>query len=354
MFLNLLYCIGLIGVGFICSLPMLYSLSKTISFEYTVKKDVWTYMWLLSLVFVLGLYFILPDFHDMIHEFECGKTLVVFILSAFIYVAFLIEVRWLFYVTMAISSAIVTFLFPDTGLIFEGYLPFWVEKLIVFTFVFFITFFIKILNGMFTIFPIFVLSGLLGMSFISMLGGAPLFFGLLASLLIGMWLAFLRFNYFGEIALNEGACASAGFLLAVFFVQGAIELSGPSMLVLLSYLVAEVLWVLIRRFLWRIKEQELYYNTAYFVCYTKDITSHAIIVSIVKIGIINVIFSCFQLYAPNPFSIPVFALAVNLWLLNILYHASENNLSFSRTNENFFEELKNEFNVVKETLKRRK
>ena len=77
-------------------------------------------------------------------------------------------------------------------------------------------------------------------------------------------------------------------------------------------------------------------------------------VSIVKIGIINVIFSCFQLYAPNPFSIPVFALAVNLWLLNILYHASENNLSFSRTNENFFEELKNEFNVVKETLKRRK
>jgi hypothetical protein len=78
------------------------------------------------------------------------------------------------------------------------------------------------------------------------------------------------------------------------------------------------------------------------------------VVSVVKIGIVNVIFSCFQLYAPNPFSMPIFTLVVNLWLLNMLYHASENNLSFKETNEAFVDDVKKGLSTVKEAFKRRK
>ena len=355
MLLNLIYFIGLIGLGFIFSLPMFVYVSKNTLYEYKIKNDVWIYMWFFSLFCTSALYFILPDFKDMIYDLEYGKIVAVFALAAFIYIAFLLENKLLMYMVMALSSAIVTFLVPDNVSIFEGYIPLWSERLIVFASVFFITFFAKILNGLPAIFAIFILSGLFGMMCLSGFGGVPLLFGIFAALLGGMWLGFLRFNWYpSEIVLNEGACASAGFLLSGFLLLGTIELSGSSILVLLSYLFAEIIWVLIRSYLWRIKEPDLYNNTAYFVCYTKDISLDAILVSVVKIGIINIIFSCFQLYAPNPFSMPIFTLVVNLWLLNMLYHASENNLSFRETNEAFVDDVKKGLSTVKEAFKRRK
>ena len=51
---------------------------------------------------------------------------------------------------------------------------------------------------------------------------------------------------------------------------------------------------------------------------------------------------------------PIFTLVVNLWLLNMLYHASENNLSFRETNEAFVDDVKKGLSTVKEAFKRRK
>ena len=355
MFLSLLYCIILAITGFLCALPVFLYICKDISAEYKIKKDVWVYMWFLSLFFVSALYCVLPDFKDMIYNLKYKNIIAVFTLAALIYVAFLLEIKKLLYIVMVVSSAIVVLLIPEHTLLFENVIPVWAERLVIFISLFLITFFAGILNAMPAIFSIFVLTVLSGVAILSILGGVPLFMGLTASVLCGIWLGYLRFNWDSrEVSLNSGACASAGFLLAGFLLLGSMELSGPSMLILISYLSAETLWAVIRRYIWRIKEPELYYNTVYFVCYTKDISADAIMFSITKIGIVNVIFSCFQLYAPNSFSIPFCSLIINLWLLNMLYHASDNSLTFAQANENFLGELKEGFNLVKKSLKRRK
>ncbi len=347
MLLNMIFFFGLLTFTFLLSMPIFLRISKNNNPEYSLKKDSWLYLWGLSFAIVSILYFLLPDYNDIIVTVKYINIATIFILSAFIYLAFLLENNTLLHTITIISAAIATYLIPDNVVIFNSYIPLIAERLIIFTVVFLFTSFAKILNGMSAIFTIFILTGLVGTSIISIVGGLPLIFGFTASALSGIWLGFLRFNWYpSELRLTDGACASAVFLLTNFFLYGTFEFSGPSMLILSSYLIAETIWVIVRRYLWHIKEPDLFNNTAYFTSYTRDISIDAILVSIIKIAIVNIIFACFQLYSTNPISIPFFSIIVNLWLLNILYNACEENLSIKETNVAFLQEIKSGLDTI--------
>ena len=355
MFLSLLYCLGISFTSFAVLIPLFAWLGKNLTGQYEIKKDVWIYMWLFSLALISGLYFFLPDFKDVIVTINYSKILMMFGLSAFIYIAFLLELNWLFYLSMIISAAVVTWLLPSDMAIFENKVPLLAERLIIFSSLLALTFFTKILNGMSAIFGIFVLTVLLGICVISLIGGLPVSYGILAAGLSGMWLYFLRYNWYpSEIYLTDGACSSAGFLLGCFILCGAQELAGPSLISLLVYLVAEILWVLIRTYILRIKEPEFYNNTAYFTCYKKDISVSAILVAISKLGLINIIFATFQIYAINPFTIPVFMVVVNLWLLNILFRANDEEVGFKQANKVLIEDIKDGLKTIGDSFKKGK
>ena len=196
---------------------------------------------------------------------------------------------------------------------------------------------------------------MVGICLISLIGGLPFSYGLLASGWLGMWLSFLKFNWYpSEIYLNDGACASAGFLFGYFILCGVQEYAGSSLIILLTYLVAEILWVVVRRYILRIKEPEFYNNTAYFVCYYKDINIYAILIAIAKIGVVNVIFSAFQVYAINAFTIPAFMIIINLWLLNVLYRANDEEVGFKKANEILIEDIKDGLKTITTSLKKGK
>ena len=86
----------------------------------------------------------------------------------------------------------------------------------------------------------------------------------------------------------------------------------------------------------------------------KDISAQAILVSVVKINLINLIFACFQIYAPNMFSLSLFTIIVNLWLMNILYHASDERLTLGQTNKAFMSEIKSGLKTIANSIKKGK
>lgn len=351
MALNLLYLIGLPAVGFLFSTPLFVYANKPAGYEYDIKKDVWIYMWGLTFAGVCLLSHFMPDFNDTIISLKAKSIIIPFALSALIYVIFLLETDWLLYLSIGVSSAVMSYIIPEDAVLFNN-LPMYTEKIIVFLFIFWVTFFAKILNGMSAVFAIFVLTILGGVCLISFIGGLPLGFGLICSYIAGLWLGFLRYNWYpSEIYLNDGACTSAGFLIACLFLYCSFEYATGSMLILLAYLFTEILWVTIREYILRIKEPDFYINTSYYVSYTKDISAHAILMALVKIGMINVIFAGFQVYAPNIFSLPLFALIADLWLINMLFHASEEKLSFKQTNQAVINEVKNNLKTIKDTIK---
>ncbi len=353
--LNALYFCILGTVCFLISLPIFIYISKNNFPEYKISKDPWVYMWGGSFFVVSVLYFVLPDMQDIIVNVEYRNIFISFILAALIYVAYVVEIKWLLSSLIVISAAVVTYLIPDNVLIFENQIPFIYDRLIVFSAILLVTFFSKILNGMSAIFGIFMLTGLCGSVLVSLVGGLPLSYGFIASALAGLWLAFLRYNWYpSEVELSDGACCSASFLLSCFFLYASCEFAGPSMLILSTYFIAEILWCVVRRYVLRLKETYLYNNTAYFSSYMKDISISAILISVIKIGIVNVIFATFQVYAINSFSIPVFSLVVNLWLLNMLYNAGEKELTFKETNEAIINEVKNSIKTIGDTFKKGK
>lgn len=355
MFFNLFYFIVLAALGFCAITPICMYLKKNIISEYKLKNDVWIYMWILSFIFTTALYFLLPNFNDLISEIKYIRIFLAFILSAFIYAAHLLEMRKTEFFVICLSSAVATFLIPNNILVFEGNIPFIADRLIIFAGIFLITFFAKILNGMSAVFALFMLTCLLGISLISLLEGLPLAFGFIAFALTGIWLGFLRYNWYpSELFLTDGACTSAGFLLANFFVYSCQEFAGSSMLILCAYLISEIIWVVTRRYIFRIKEPDFYNNTSYFCAYLKDITVPAILVAIYKIGIINIIFAGFQIYSPNMFSLPVFSVVVNMWLLNTMCNASESKLSLKDVNKAFIQDIKDEVSNIKQSLEKDK
>lgn len=351
MFLNLFYFILLSAVSFGVSTPFFAYTAKNTYTKYTFSRDPWIYIWALSLILTTATYFFTPDFNDTIANISYTRILITFVLSAFIYMAHLFETEKLEYLIIAASSAFIAYLIPNDTLIFEGNLPLFTERLIIFCIIFFITFFAKVLNGMSAIFAIFMLTGLFGICLVSLIAGLPLAFGFVAATLSGIWLGFIRYNWYpSEIALNDGACTSAGFLLSNFFLFASQEFAGPSMCILCTYLIAETLLVLTRRYILRIKEPDFYNNSAYFLSYTKDIDIDAILVAIYKIGAINIIFAGFQIYAPNAFSLPVFSLVINLWLLNMMYNASEKTLSIKQTKNALVQDVKDGIQNIKNSL----
>ena len=350
MVLNLLYLIGLLTTGFLLSLPVFIYTSKNNYNTYSIKKDVWIYMWILMLISVCGLSLVMPDFYDIIVPIKLKNILIPFVLSAIIYIIYLLETNWLLYLTIALSSAVITFTTPENLVLFEN-IPFYADRLIIFSSLFIITFFSKILNGMSAAFGIFVVTILCGICLLSLIGGLPLSFGFVCGLICGIWIGFLRYNWYpSEVYLNDGACTSAGFLIGCLFLYSSFEYATGSILVLGSYLWTEILLVLSREYVFRIKETDFYNNTSYYVCYTKDIPVHSILISLSKIGVINVIFAGFQVYSSNEFSLPVFTIIADLWLINTLFHASEENKSFKQINQSVFDDVKSNFKSIKDTF----
>ncbi|MBQ8870561.1 MAG: hypothetical protein IJ019_04210 [Alphaproteobacteria bacterium] len=355
MIVNLLLFIVLSAIGFLFSVPIFFYVNKNINPEYAFKKDAWVYMWLFSLIGVLCICYFTPDFYDIVISLNYKYLLLPFGLSALIYIAFLFEINKLLYSIMAISSVIITSIIPENITIFDNYISLPVERMIIFSSLFLITFFSKILNGMSAVFGIFIITVLFGISLITLLGGLPVIFGIITSLLCGMWLNFLRYNWYpSEIFLNDGACASAGFLVACLLLYSCFEYAAGSMFILATYLFAEIILVMTRQYIFRIKEPDFYYNTSYYICYMKDISAQAILMALVRIGIINVIFASFQIYAPNLFSLPMFVLVADLWLLNMLYNATEEKTDIRQINQALVEDVKDGLKIVKKSLNKRK
>lgn len=356
MFLNLLYVFLLVFLGYILIRTVLFWVQKSsvMPSDYNILKDPWIYMFLFMTAGLAGLPF-LPDFQDSIFPLDSLFLWLPAVLALVIYVVFLLEIDWLFYLMVLVSSSILVAAVPDSVNFFDGVLPFWTDRFAAVIIIFVMVGGAKILNGMSAIFGIFMLTVVFGSVLLGLIGGIPLPLAFLSAFWSGIWLGFLNLNWYpSRISLNDGACASAMFLTIWLLLCSTMELAGASCLALIAYFVAECLWVFVRRCIFNLKEADLSGNTAYMSVYRRNIDIPAVDVAVAKIGVINIIFAVFQLYSPNAYSIPLFILLVDLWLLNLLYNANEENKTINQINREFMNNVKEGLDSIKNSFKKGK
>ena len=342
MTVSLIYVLGIALCGFVVSRLVLGVLfTKMQGRSYALKYDAWLYI--LGLVFLgsLSVAYFTPAFHDQIVSLSLSSVILTVFLAAFIYAAFTLDNAWILNGGIVLSIIALLCLLPPENIVLSSAFPLLADRLILFALLFFLTRATTILNAQNGIFLIYALTVCFGLTFMAVLGGVPLVLGGFAALLGGVLSGFFNINALQEkIVLNKGACLSASFLLSALILYASAEYAFSATLVLTCYLPVEFAWAVVNYFLRHNKGTALSKNTAYSVLLSQDSSLYAIWVALAKIGLVNIILACFQLYAPNRFSLPIFTVILNLWLLSRLLSAFEPPETLKSANKQLVETIK--------------
>lgn len=347
---------ALVFGGFAITSVVLHLLIKqTVPETYKPSKDPWIYMWVILAAGLGAVYTFMPAYADFVSPFSGWNIALWCGLSLLIYISYLFESDKLTLAVVVVSALAVSLLIPNDFSVFRGLLPFWLDRLAVVMVICLFTYACGLLNGMAGVYGLQMVGIGLGVFVISFLGGVPLMLGFMGAFAAGVWLGYLQLNWYpADVEISDGACMSGGFLAAGLMLQGTIEYAGPSMLVLSMYIWAELIFTVINRWLFRRRDVEIYQNTAYYAIFTQGIELSAISFGIIKILIINFILALFQLRISNPLSMPVFAAAADLWLLNVMYRASSGFMTFREANQEFIKNVKEGLAGLKQSEKKDK
>lgn len=354
-----LWFVGIIlfAVGFVFSKLFMELCKVDVDNQENFKlyQESWLYLGGLSIVGMLGIFYFIPDMQDVIVPVRAYELPVICLLSVLIYFVFLFDVKWLYYATILLSSAVMVSFVPTDVSIFGGLTPWWAERLILVAVIAVWVLGLRNLNGLSGVFGINATAISAGVAIVAAVGGMPLYLGMMGLYLAGVWLGFLNLNWYpSKVFLNSGSCAAAAFLLAWILLKGTLELAGPSVVILMMFFITETLWMLCERYIFNIKKTDICEDSAYFSAFEKGLNVVVIGVSIVKINIVNVIFATFQLFAANSYSFPIFTFVVNLWLLGLLYRVESNNKTLKEINKEVIKNVKDGLQSVKDSITKNK
>lgn len=324
--------------------------------EYSFKDDPFLYLWTMMSAVFAAVYAFMPQMHDTLIALKLSYLIVPVLCSAVIYVAYLLEIRWLFYLAVLLSSCAAVLVYPYDWFLLGSHLPyFWLDKLLAVLIVFLLCALVPFLNGLRGHFSVFAVSVLTGVFVLSLCGGVPLFLGILSVIWAGLWTGFFQFNIFSyKIELNDGAATAAMFMISCLLLYCSAEYASASVLILLIYYVAEICWSIVHHFMKASSTDELSENSAYYIAFENyGDNLFAAAVSIIKINLINIVISAFQLFSPNFFALPLLTFIINLWMFGKIGRPEEASLTLKEANETFVREIKNNVNEIREIVQRK-
>lgn len=224
---------------------------------------------------------------------------------------------------VVILAALVTSFLVPLEVINQYYaLPYIVNKLIVFTILFAMTWAYKYSNAMEGC--AFLYSIGLGMGFfvLFMLGALPSLYGYFGLVFVALSAVFFYFNKNPcRINIKPSGLMFVGFLGAWISLLCAGEAMLPAALVLNTVFVISILQALALKLFYR--NSIIAENVFYYKAFDKEIANYDIYNFLFKAYVVLILLATISLYSPNLFSVPVFAVVVAGWFMYRLLHIYE-------------------------------
>lgn len=325
---------------------------STFSFSSRLMKDVFTPIWTTSLLGVTALYFLLPNHYDQIFKISYLNITGIYLAAALIYLGFSYKKTARFsYLYLLAGTLLGTALLPSSFLMFEGLLPFWLDRLaIIFLWTAFAWCY-KYLNGIDAIIGIQTITPLFGMTILAFIGAIPVLTGSFCAVMIAVMTAFLIYNWYpAQLLLTSAGCQALGFLSAWFFISGAQEGAGSCILIFNLYYIIEILWALLKKLSRKSRYQNVTGNTFYYQTNVSGLSPAIIAENIFKLEALLIIFGGFQVYAPNNYSLAIISVILVLWFLNHLRNWQHPERSLSEINREVIKELKENVDDFKKNI----
>lgn len=325
----------------IAALVLGFSLSLT-AFPHLAKKDeekTFIPCYALIIVGFIALFFLNPTNSDAIYPLNILDiiTALLFTGSVYFFKKFTIPLTIL-------GSAICTYFLPQEFFLFQGLIPLVLDRIIIIAIMTAVTYCYKFLNGVDGIASIQNITITGGISLLFFIGAIPFLTASMAILLLGISTALLIYNWYpAHLKLNNSDCSAFGFIMTWLLLKISQEGCGSCAIILIMFPLYEILWAVLQKIFPDKRSKEFIENTNYYYAVMTGLPPVAVDSSVIKIQILMMIMSCFQLYAPNAVSVPIFALLIMGWFANKLKNWSEADKSIREINRDVLEDIKDSF-----------
>lgn len=236
-------------------------------------------------------------------------------------------------------------------MLFEGTLPFWLDRLTIALIWSLFAWAYKYLDGLEGIVAVQTVTPLCGMVILAFLGAIPILTGCFSAVFALIITAYAVYNWYpAQLRLTTSGCQALGFLTAWLFMLAAREGSASCALIFSLYYIVEVIWAGLKKLSRKPQYQEIVPNTFYYQTNLSGLSPDIISENIFKLDALLVIFGCFQIYAPNSYSLAILGVILTFWFLNHLRNWQVAERSLGEINREVVKDLKENVEDIKKTL----
>ena len=354
--MNIAFFISL-GIFLICFLSTLVGLRIILSkvenepLPASWRQDAFLPVLTVTIIAFVLLFFFGNNPQDQIFQLSVTEFGIVLIASIFLYVSFFLKNSFIIsLIFLTALTTICTLLMPKDFSLFQNSLPFWVDRLCIIVLWTAFSWFFRYLNGIDGIAALQASNQLLGLFLVSILGGLPLLYGNFCAAFLGAVTALLIYTWYpSKLPLKDGSCTTLGFLSGWILLLSAQEGMKGCSLILITYYILEIFWATGNKLI--SDKGKFVANTLYYQTNVSGMSPALTCQSIYKLFIVLLVLSCFQVYAPNNYSLPLASALITLWFMNKLHNWQNQPQSFSEINREVIQDIKNNVDDIKKIIR---
>lgn len=299
-------------------------------------------------------YAVTPTQRDFINDIGWLQVVVPLLLAGAVYgVTLISKVARFTPAAIFLAAGVSVFLLPSDFLMFNGHLPFWLDRIFILLIWFLFSNFYYILNGVDGLigtqtFCIAAAFGILGI-----IDAIPLFYTMIAVSLMSISGSFLILSWFpARISLTQDSCKVLGFIVGWLLVFSSAEGLAPCNFIFIVFFILELIQAAVKKISLRDRYESLTANTTYYQANVSGLSPAEICVFLFKLQTVLVIIGCFQLYSPNAYSLPAFSLVLGAWFLNKLKNWQTPDKGLKEINKDFMEDIRQNIEDIKNNIGR--
>lgn len=299
----------------------------------------------------LALFSWMPQTEDFIYPLFFPELLSVLIGIGLVYFS-----SWLprqkklqYFIIFAAAVAVASFM-PQDFTFYPGF-PFWLNQIIIILCLFIFSSLYQYLNGLDGILA--NQSGIisLGIFALSILGGTPLLLGYFGLSLAAILAAFLIFNWYpAKLSLIPAGSNALGFLLAWLLLRCTYEGAGPCIIIFIMFYVVEMIVATAKWMTLREAFRDFIANTTYYQANLSGYPPSMVANNVLRLQIVLLILGCFELYAPNAYSIPAFSFIITGWYLSRLKNWRTPEKTIRELNQDLMSDIKSNLSDFKDKI----
>ncbi len=231
----------------------------------------------------------------------------------------------------------------------------WLSGIILCLILFFFSLCYPVINGIDGILGLQTTAIGLGIFILSLISGTPNLLGGMGLSLAAIICAFLIFNWYpAKLSLTKGGAHALGFIVGWLMLNTTYEGSGPAVITFALFFIVETFTALLKKMTLRPEYANLSANTNCYEANLSGFPPYSIAANIFRLQIILLMMGCFELYAPDVYTIPLFTLVVTIWYLSKLKNWQNSNKTIRELNQDLMAEIKTNLNNVKNQINKDK